>query len=83
MCNIQNGCGVEKYYRVACMYVLAFLSWGLTFYKGMVNWDKLRNDTSTQIQRDITNLHGLFQTLGIPFSIGSGLRLLVWFVRTR
>jgi len=38
-------------------------------YVSTVNWDKLVNDTSTQIQHwatnaDITNLHGFF--LGIP-----------------
>jgi hypothetical protein len=38
-----------------------------------VNWDKLGNDASTQIQHwvanvDVTNLHGLFHTLGIPVS---------------
>ncbi|HXX96938.1 MAG TPA: hypothetical protein VEL11_07470 [Candidatus Bathyarchaeia archaeon] len=55
--------------------------------KGPVYWDKLGNDTSTQIQHwvtnaDITNLHGLFHTLGIPVS-GVGLWLLAGFVRTR
>jgi hypothetical protein len=38
-------------------------------YVSMVNWDKLGNDTSTQIQHwataDITNLHGLFPPLSI------------------
>jgi uncharacterized membrane protein (Fun14 family) len=42
-----------------------------------VNWDKLGNDAS-QIQHwttnaDITNLHGLFHTIGIPVSGGLGL----------
>jgi uncharacterized membrane protein (Fun14 family) len=41
-------------------------------YVSTVNWDKLGNDTSTQIQHwaanaDITNLHGVFHT-GIPLS---------------
>ena len=50
-------------------------------YVSMVNWDKLGNYTSTQIQHwatnaDITNLHGLFHTLGIPVSGGLGLGLL-------
>jgi uncharacterized membrane protein (Fun14 family) len=54
-------------------------------YVGTVNWD---NDTSTQIQHwatnvDITNLHGLFHTLGIPVSGGLGLGFLAGFVRTR
>ncbi|MFZ0221184.1 MAG: FUN14 domain-containing protein [Candidatus Nitrosopolaris sp.] len=40
-------------------------------YVSTVNWDKFGNDTSVQIQHwttnaDITNLHGLFHTLGIP-----------------
>ena len=57
-------------------------------YVSMVNWDKLGNDTSTQMQHwatnaDITNLHGLFHTLGIPVSGGLGLGLLAGFVRTR
>jgi len=45
-------------------------------YVSTVNWHKLRNDTSTQIQQlaanvGVTNLHGLFHTLGIPVSGGS------------
>ena len=46
------------------------------------------NDTSTQIQHwatniDVTNLHGIFHTLGIPVSGGLGLGFLAGFVRTR
>ncbi len=57
-------------------------------YVNAVNWDKLGNDTSTQIQHwvtnaDITNLHGLFHTFGIPVSSGLGLGVLAGFVRTR
>ena len=57
-------------------------------YVSTVNWDKLGNDTSTQIQHwttntDINNLHGLFHTIGIPVSGGLGLGLLAGFVRTR
>jgi uncharacterized membrane protein (Fun14 family) len=57
-------------------------------YVSTVNWDKLGNDTSTQVQHwatnaDTTNLHGLFHTIGIPVSSGLGLRLLAGFVRTR
>ncbi len=57
-------------------------------YVNAVNWDKLGNDTSTQIQHwvtnaDITNLHGLFHTFGIPVSSDLGLGLLAWFGRTR
>jgi uncharacterized membrane protein (Fun14 family) len=38
-------------------------------YVSMVNWDKLGNDTSTQIQHwaanvDVTNVHSIFHTLG-------------------
>jgi uncharacterized membrane protein (Fun14 family) len=56
-------------------------------YISYVNWDKLGNDASTQIQHwatgaDVTNLHGLFHTLGIPVSSGLGLGLLAGFVRT-
>ncbi len=53
-----------------------------------VNWDKLGNDTSTQIQHwaasvDIINVHSIFHTLGIPVSGGLGLGFLAGFVRTR
>ena len=39
-------------------------------YVSTVNWDKLGNDASTQIQHwaanvDITNVHSLFHTVGI------------------
>ncbi|MGC1928609.1 MAG: hypothetical protein WA667_06510, partial [Candidatus Nitrosopolaris sp.] len=48
-------------------------------YVSAVNWDKLGNDTSTHIQHwattaDITNLHGLFHTLGIPVSGGRNFK---------
>jgi uncharacterized membrane protein (Fun14 family) len=55
-------------------------------YVSTVNWDKLGNETSTEVQHwdaDITNLHGLFHTLGIPVSGGLGLGFLAGFVRTR
>jgi FUN14 family len=57
-------------------------------YVSTVNWDKLGNDTSTQIQHwvsntDMTNIHGLFHSLGIPVTGGLGLGLLAGFVRTR
>jgi uncharacterized membrane protein (Fun14 family) len=50
-------------------------------YVSTINWDKIGNDTSTQIQHrasnvDVTNLHGLFQSIGIPVSGGLGLGLL-------
>jgi uncharacterized membrane protein (Fun14 family) len=53
-----------------------------------VNWDKLGNDSSTQVQHwasnvDITNVHSLFHTLGIPVSGGLALGFLAGFVRTR
>jgi uncharacterized membrane protein (Fun14 family) len=53
-----------------------------------VDWDKLGNDISTQMQHlvtnfDITNVHNLFHTLGIPVSGGLGLGFLAGFVRTR
>ena len=56
--------------------------------KGPVYWDKLGNDTSTQIQHwatniDVTNLHGIFHTLGIPVSGGLAFGFLAGFVRTR
>jgi uncharacterized membrane protein (Fun14 family) len=57
-------------------------------YVSAVNWDKLGNDTSTHIQHwatnlDVTNVHSLFHTLGIPVSGGLGLGFLAGFVRTR
>jgi uncharacterized membrane protein (Fun14 family) len=57
-------------------------------YLSTVNWDKLGNDSSTHIRHwatsnDVTNLHGLFYTLGITVSGGLGLGLLAGFIRTR
>ena len=57
-------------------------------YVSEVNWDKLGNDTSTQIQHlatnaDITNLHGLFHTLEIPVKGGLGIGLVAGFISTR
>jgi uncharacterized membrane protein (Fun14 family) len=56
-------------------------------YVSSVNWDKLGNDTSTQIQHwtsnvDLTNL-SIFHTLGIPVSGDLGVGFLAGFVRTR
>jgi uncharacterized membrane protein (Fun14 family) len=57
-------------------------------YVSAVNWDKLGNDISTQIQHwsanvDVTNVHSLFHTLGIPVSGGLALGFVTGFVRTR
>jgi uncharacterized membrane protein (Fun14 family) len=57
-------------------------------YVSTIVWDKLGNDTSTQIQHlsanaDVTNVHSLFHTLGIPVSGGLALGLLAGFVRSR
>jgi uncharacterized membrane protein (Fun14 family) len=57
-------------------------------YVSTVNWDKLGNDISTQIQHlatnvDVTNVHSLFHTLGISVSGGLGLGFLAGFARTR
>jgi uncharacterized membrane protein (Fun14 family) len=57
-------------------------------YVSTVDWDKLGNDTSTQIQHwaanvDVANVHSIFHILGIPVSGGLGLGLLAGFVRTR
>jgi uncharacterized membrane protein (Fun14 family) len=57
-------------------------------YVSAVNWDKLGNDSSIQIQHlpanvDVTNVHSLFHTLGIPVSGGLALGFLAGFVRTR
>jgi uncharacterized membrane protein (Fun14 family) len=56
-------------------------------YVSKVNLDKLGNDTSTQMQHwaanaDVTNLHGLFHTLGIPVSGGLALGFIAGLVRT-
>jgi len=54
--------------------------------KGPVYWDKLGNDVSAQqhwANADVTNVHGLFHTLGIPVSGGLALGFLAGFVRTR
>jgi len=47
-------------------------------YVSTVNRDRLGNDTSTHIQHlaanvDVSNVHGLFHTLGIPVSGGLAL----------
>ena len=57
-------------------------------YVSAINWDKLGNDTSTQIQHwaanvDVTNVHSLFHTLGIPVSGGLALGFFAGLVRTR
>jgi hypothetical protein len=57
-------------------------------YVSTVNWDKLGNDTSAQIEHwitnvDVTNVHSLFYTFGIPVSGCLGLGFLAGFVRTR
>jgi len=57
-------------------------------YVSTVNWDKLGNDTSTQIQHlaanvDVSTVHSLFHALGIPVSGGLGLGFLAGFKRTR
>jgi uncharacterized membrane protein (Fun14 family) len=56
-------------------------------YMSLVNWDKLGNDTSTQIQHwvanvDVTNVHSIFHTLGITVSGGLAVGFLAGFVRT-
>jgi uncharacterized membrane protein (Fun14 family) len=57
-------------------------------YVGPVNWDKVGNDTSMQIQHwvanvDVTNVHSIFHMLGIPVTGGLGLAFFAGFVRTR
>jgi uncharacterized membrane protein (Fun14 family) len=57
-------------------------------YVSSVNWDKLGNDASTQIQHwasnvDVSNAHSIYHTLGIPVSGGLALGFLAGFVRTR
>jgi uncharacterized membrane protein (Fun14 family) len=57
-------------------------------YVSAIKWDKLGNDTSTQIQHwastvDVSNVHSIFHTLGIPVSGGLGLGFVAGFVRTR
>jgi uncharacterized membrane protein (Fun14 family) len=55
-------------------------------YASTVNWDKLGNDTSAQLQHwaaNVTNVHSIFHTLGIPVTGGLALGFLAGFVRTR
>jgi uncharacterized membrane protein (Fun14 family) len=57
-------------------------------YVSAVNWDKHGNDASTQNQHwagnvDITNVHSIFHTLGIPVSGGLAMGFLAGFVKTR
>jgi uncharacterized membrane protein (Fun14 family) len=57
-------------------------------YVSAVDWNKLGNDTSTQIQHwatgvNLTNVHSIFHTLGIPVSGDLGLGFLAGFVRNR
>lgn len=60
--------------------------WG---YVGVVNWDKLGNDTSAQIQHfvgnaiNITDTHGLLHTLGIPVTGGLALGFIAGFIHSR
>lgn len=56
-------------------------------YVSTINWDKLGNDVSNQIQHwaaniDVTNIHSIFHTLGIPVSGGLALGFFAGFVRT-
>jgi uncharacterized membrane protein (Fun14 family) len=72
-----------------CMIIIVGFLAGMSFvgvqllqkygYVSTVNWDKLGNGTS-QIQHwagnvDVTNVHSLFHTLGIPVSGGLGDQL--------
>jgi uncharacterized membrane protein (Fun14 family) len=57
-------------------------------YVSAVNWDTLGNDTPIQIQHwasnvDVTNVHSLFHTLGIPITSGLGVGFVAGLVRTR
>lgn len=56
-------------------------------YITAVHWDKLGNDTSTQVQHlaanaGTTNMHGLLHTLGIPVTGGLAIGFLAGFLRT-
>lgn len=56
-------------------------------YINSVNWDKIGNDTSTQVQHWATNIdlsgaHGILNQLGIPVTSGLALGLIAGFVRT-
>jgi uncharacterized membrane protein (Fun14 family) len=56
-------------------------------YISSVNWDKLGNDTSVQIQHWIGNLnlngsgHNLLHALGIPVTSGLAIGFLVGFLK--
>jgi uncharacterized membrane protein (Fun14 family) len=56
-------------------------------YVSVVNWDRLGNDTSTQVQHWIGNInlndgHNLLHTLGIPVTSGIAIGFLAGFLRT-
>lgn len=58
------------------------------YINGKIEWDKLGNDAASygqhiMAQVDPTNLHGVFQTLGIPVGSGMGLGLLAGFMKGR
>jgi uncharacterized membrane protein (Fun14 family) len=81
------------YVEIECLYMAGMFFLGVQLlqkygYVCTVYWDKLGNDISIQVQRlaanvDVTNVHSLFHTLGIPVSGGLGLGFLAGFVRTR
>jgi uncharacterized membrane protein (Fun14 family) len=55
-------------------------------YISTVNWDKLGNNTSVQIQHWIGSVnlndgHSLLHTLGIPLTSGLGIGLIAGFLR--
>jgi uncharacterized membrane protein (Fun14 family) len=73
---------ILKWVLIAVSFLLGMFFIGVQLlqkygYVSTVNWDKLGNDTSIQIQHwatniDVTNLHGLLHALGIPVSGGLG-----------
>jgi uncharacterized membrane protein (Fun14 family) len=73
---------------LAGMFFVGVQLWLKYGYVSKVDWDKLGNDVSTQIQHlaanvDVTNAHSLLHTLGIPVSGGLALGFVAWFVGPR
>jgi hypothetical protein len=85
---------ILEYYRYMGILLAGMFFVGIQLqkygYVSAFNWNKLGNDTSAQIQHwaasvDVTNVHSIFHTLGIPVSSGLtlGFFFLAGFVRTR
>jgi uncharacterized membrane protein (Fun14 family) len=95
LCGYAMGFAVKKILKwvlIAAGFIVGVFLIGIQLmqkngYINSVNWDKLGNDTSTQIQHlagnvNLTDAHGLLHTLGIPVSSGLAIGFLAGFLRT-